>query len=178
MPTEKRLQRIQEVQNNRQSDIVLVLEDVWDPHNAEAIFRSCDAFGIQSIYLLFQDQEPYDPLAQGRRSSASAHKWLDFHIFHSSVEGIDHLKSQGFTCLATSLKETSDSIYDTQLFDPSVSDKLAIFLGNESKGLSQIALEKCDYSIQIPMRGMVQSLNVSVTAGILLFEYTRRRCLK
>ncbi len=175
MPTEKRLQRIQEVQDRRQKDVVLVLEDVWDPHNAEAIFRSCDAFGIQTIYLLFEEQEPYDPLAQGRRSSASANKWLDFTIFHSTQEGVSELKSKGFTCVATALTADAESIYDTAVFDPTVSEKLALFIGNESKGLSQMALDACDHAIQIPMRGMVQSLNVSVTAGILLFECTRRR---
>ena len=177
MPTERRLERIREVQSRRQKDVILVLEDVWDPHNAEAIFRSCDAFGIQDVYLIFDQQEPFDPHDIGHRSSASAHKWLSFQSFGSSLDCLAKLKEEGFTTVATALAEDADSLYESTVFDPKVSEKLAIFIGNESRGLSQTVLDAVDTKVMIPMRGMVQSLNVSVTSGIVLFELTRQRSI-
>ena len=82
--TPERQAKLDRVVQNRQRDIVLVLEDIYDPHNASAVFRSCDIFGIQHIHLVFDKQAPFNPKKIGARSSASANKWLDFTT-HSDI---------------------------------------------------------------------------------------------
>jgi tRNA (guanosine-2'-O-)-methyltransferase len=171
MVTPKRLQKIKTVISQRQKDIVVVLEDTYDPHNAEAVFRSCDAFGIQNIYLIFENQKSFNPKKVGKSSSSSANKWLDFTIYNSTKECLEKLKEQGYTIIATALDEDSHSIYDTNFTIP----KIALLLGNEHAGLTQTALDLSDQKVIIPMRGMVQSFNLSVTASIFLHEITKQR---
>ena len=172
MRTELRLKRVNHTVSHRQQGAAVVLEDVYDPHNAEAVFRSCDAMGIQHVHLVFDRQMPYDPLEIGHRSSSSAHKWLTFHVHHSSDACIAALQSEGYSCLGTALTDDAESLYGT---DFTRHDKVALFFGNERTGLQSTTMEKMDAIITIPMAGMVQSLNISVSAGILLFELVRQR---
>jgi tRNA (guanosine-2'-O-)-methyltransferase len=171
MPTEKRLQKIVSVVNQRQKDIVVILEDTYDPHNAEAVFRSCDAFGIQNIYLCFEKQKPFEPKTIGKSSSSSANKWLDFHIYKSSKQCILDLKNKGYKIFSTVLAQDSCSIFDYNF----TKNKIALLLGNEHTGLSQTAIDLSDKKIIIPMRGMIQSFNLSVSASIFLYEITKQR---
>ncbi len=170
MPTERRLAKINNVINARQQGI-LVLEDIYDPHNAIAVFRSCDAFGIQKIYIIFDDQEPFDPQIIGRTTSSSANKWLDFKFFDSAEECIQELHNDGYEVVATVLSDKAESLYEMDLTNP----KMALMLGNEHRGLSEKAIELADRHLMIPMTGMVQSLNLSVSAAICLFEISRQR---
>ena len=170
MPTPQRQQRIANVVAARQQGVV-VIENIHDPHNAEAVIRSCDAFGIQKICLIFLDYEPFDPQAIGKLSSSSANKWLDFATYHSTEACLSDLKQQGYELIATVLDEQAESLYSAQLTTP----KIALLLGNEHKGLSSTACKLADRAITIPMQGMVQSLNLSVTASIILYEITRQR---
>lgn len=160
--------KIERVKNNRQKGVV-VLEDIHDPHNAAAVWRSCDAFGIGKVYLIFDKEEKFNPKKIGKASSSSANKWLDFEIFESTEECLKKVKEDGFTIYATVLNEKAKEIGKTK-FVP----KAAIMLGNEHRGLSETAIKMADELVYIPMKGMVQSLNLSVTAGICLFEYTRQ----
>lgn len=170
MPTEHRIRKVNKVAHDRQEGI-LVLEDIHDPHNAAAVFRSCDAFGLQKVYLIFVESEPFDPTLIGRDSSSSANKWLDFTIFDSTEACIDQLHLDGFEVVATALHPTAKSIYETNLSNP----RLALMLGNEHRGLTQKAIELADHKLIIPMQGMVQSLNLSVTGAICLYEMARQR---
>jgi len=170
MPAPQRQQRIANVVAARQQGVV-VIENIHDPHNAEAVIRSCDAFGIQKIYLIFLDHEPFDPQAIGKLSSSSANKWLDFVAYHSTAACLIDLKQQGYELIATVLDEQAESLYSAQLTTP----KIALLFGNEHKGLSPTACKLADRAITIPMQGMVQSLNLSVTASIVLYEITRQR---
>lgn len=173
MPTERRLAKINHVVNARQQGIV-VLEDIYDPHNAIAVFRSCDAFGIQKIYIIFDDQEPFDPQIIGRTTSSSANKWLDFKFFDSAEECIHELHNDGYEVVATVLSNKAESLYEMDLTNP----QIALMLGNEHRGLSEKAIELADRHLMIPMNGMVQSLNLSVSAAICLFEINRQRHFK
>jgi len=172
MPTEKRLEKMKTVVAQRQNGLVVVLEDIHDPHNAEAIFRSCETFGVQEIYLIFGKEKPFNPRRVGKASSSSANKWLDFNIYHSTKECLGHLKKNGFKVIATALDRKARDLFEA---DSLGGKKIALLLGNEREGLSEEALRFADEKIFIPMRGFVQSLNVSVTAGICLFEITRQR---
>jgi len=171
MPTKERAEKIKDVVAKRQRGLVLVLEDIHDPHNAEAILRSADAFGIQKVYFIFEKEKYYNPKKVGRASSSSANKWLDFEIFKSTKECLKRLKKDKYEIIATVLDKDSENLFETKLKDK----KIAILVGNEHRGLSKTAIKMSDRKIIIPMAGMVQSLNVSVTAAIFLYEITRQR---
>jgi len=171
MPTPERLEKVTRAVNERRKGIIL-LEDIHDKHNVEAVFRSCDAFGIQMIYIIFDKERPFDPRLVGRNSSSSANKWIDFKIFTKTEDAYAELKAEGYKIYATALSSNAESIYDADLIS---SDKVAFALGNENRGLSEYAVKAADHCIIIPMLGMIQSLNLSVTASICMFELNRQR---
>ncbi len=162
---------MREVASRRRRDVVVVLEDVHDPHNAQAVFRSCDAFGVQEVHYIFYEQEPFDPRSIGKASSSSANKWLDFHIYRDPAEALNALKARGFMVCATVSEGAEEGVYEADFTEAPI----AVMFGNENRGLSEIAVEQADRRITIPMDGMVRSLNISVTAGIFLFEISRQR---
>jgi tRNA (guanosine-2'-O-)-methyltransferase len=162
--------KIEKVIENRQEGII-VLEDIHDPHNAAAVWRSCDAFGFQKVYIIFVQEETFNPSRLGKASSSSANKWLDFEVFGSTEDCMKKLKKDGFKTIATVLDKDAKSIYETDFSVP----KIAIMFGNEHRGLSPTATKMADEKMYIPMRGMVQSLNLSVTAAVTMFEITRQR---
>ncbi len=170
MVTQKRLEKLQKVVQNRQRDLVVVLEDLYDPHNAEAIFRTMDGFGVQTAYLIFDKQPPFNPKKVGKATSASANKWLDFAIYKSAGECLNDLKKTGYRIVATVLDDEARSLYGFEW-----PEKIALLLGNEHAGLSAEAVSLSDHKVYLPMLGMVQSLNVSVAAGIFLAEIVRKR---
>ena len=171
MITPARRRRIKQVVAQRQKGLVVVLEDIHDPHNAAAVFRSADGFGVQEVFLIFNQEKYFNPKRIGKASSASANKWLDFKTYRSVEACFKQLKKQGFCIVATVAGEKAESIFTARFKE----DKIALVFGNEHRGLSFEAVELADRKITIPMRGMVQSLNLSVTAAICLFEVTRQR---
>lgn len=148
-----------------------MLEDIHDPHNAEAVFRSCDAFGFQRVCLVFDQEEPFDPRRVGKLSSSSANKWLDFEVYASARECLEELHAEGYEVAATVADGGAEELYAAALTAP----RIAVMLGNENRGLSPEAVALADRKLTIPMAGMVRSLNLSVTAAIVLFEVTRQR---
>lgn len=174
MPTERRLARITNSVANKQEGII-VLQDIHDPHNAQAVIRSCECFGIQKIYLIFEKEKRFNPSEFGKLASSSANKWLDYEVFESSEACFTKLKSDDYKIVATALSDTSVSIFD---FDFTSHKKFAICFGNEKEGVSKYVVENADEVLNIPMHGMIQSLNLSVTAALCLFEMTRQRKAK
>ena len=168
---EERLAKIQKVVSKRQ-DLIVVLEDIHDPHNAQAVLRSCDAFGVQKVYFVFDQESRFNPQKVGKLSSSSANKWLDYDFFTSTQDCYSKLKADGYTVVATALNDSAESMFD---FDFCQFQKLAIVLGNEHRGLSEFAINNADKTVMIPLFGMVQSLNLSVTAALFIFEITRQR---
>jgi tRNA (guanosine-2'-O-)-methyltransferase len=146
------------------------LEDIHDPHNAAAVLRTADAFGIQKVFFIFNKQEKFNPRKIGKATSSSANKWLDFETFSSAKECFKKLKKQGYTIAATILDSKAKSIFKTKF----TSGKVALCFGNEHSGLSQEAIDLSDIHIYIPMQGFVQSLNLSVTAAICMYEVFRQ----
>jgi tRNA (guanosine-2'-O-)-methyltransferase len=165
-----REEKINKVIENRQEGII-VLEDIHDPHNAAAVWRSCDAFGFQKVYIIFVQEETFNPSRLGKASSSSANKWLDFEVFTSTKECMEKLKKDGFKTVVTVLDKEAKSIYETDFNTP----KTAVMFGNEHRGLSEEAIKNADVKMYIPMKGMVQSLNLSVTAAVTMFEMNRQR---
>jgi tRNA (guanosine-2'-O-)-methyltransferase len=173
MSTSSRIEKINQVVDNRQQGAIII-ENVVDPHNAEAAIRSCDAFGIQRVCFIFETVKKFNPAKVGKASSSSANKWVDYSIYTTTEECIADLKKEGYEVIATVLDKEAESLYDAKLEHP----KPAFMFGNEKDGLSEKAIKLADRKMYIPMRGFVQSLNISVTVSIFLFELTRRRAGK
>ncbi|MGB8952445.1 MAG: RNA methyltransferase [Candidatus Aminicenantales bacterium] len=151
----------------RQPDLRVVLEEVKNSHNANAVVRTCDAAGILHIDVISSSGEP---LPINKAISTRADKWIHFHYYRSASECLSRLRKKGLKIVATHLDENAlshDSLDYTQ--------PLAIVFGNEAEGISEETLKMSDYRIKIPMLGMAHSLNLSVSAGIILYEALKQR---
>jgi tRNA (guanosine-2'-O-)-methyltransferase len=168
--TEKRLNKIKNAVTQRQFTLGVALENIHDPHNVSAIFRTCDAVGVPKVSLIYS-LEKYPKIS--KVTSASAFKWVDKERFTSTKECFEKYRKDGFKIYTSLLDEKSISLYDINL-----SEKCLIVLGNEHRGVSDEAVKYSDQTFYIPMRGMVQSLNVSVAAAVALYEAQRQRLIK
>ncbi len=172
MATERRRQRLHQVLERRQADLALVAEDLQNPHNIGAMMRSCDAVGVQSVHAIFEHQQRVNLRRVGKESSASASLWLDIDYHPSTAECVDTLRARGYTLIGTLLDEQAADLY---AYDFTQHERIALVIGNERWGLSSTAAQQVDQNIYIPMQGVVQSLNVSVTAALILSEISRQR---
>jgi tRNA (guanosine-2'-O-)-methyltransferase len=168
--TDKRTEKIKSVIAARQPTLKIIIENIHDPHNVSAIFRTCDAAGIPKVSLIY-NLEPLPKI--GKKSSASAFKWVEKEKFKSVKECYLKIKEEGFKIYASSLAGDAQNIYDLDL-----TKKSAIVFGNEHRGLSDEAMNLADKKFYIPMYGMVQSLNVSVSAAVVIYEALRQRSEK
>ena len=167
--TERRQKRIEHVLNRRQPDLTLVMDNIHDPHNVSAVLRSCDAFGVHAVHLYYTRESFPRP---GRKSSASAMKWVIQHKHTQAQTLIEDLKSQTMAVLGARFSAGATPISKLDLTRPT-----AIILGNEHSGLSPELIPFLHGDVYIPMQGMVESLNVSVAAAIMLYEAWRQRNL-
>lgn len=165
--TGSRLEKITKVLSHRQPGIHPVLENIHDPHNVSAIFRTCDATGVPAVSLLY-NYEKFPKI--GKKSSASAFKWMMKEKYRTVDECYGKLKESGFIIAASNCSPKAVSLYEID-FTKSV----AFVLGNEHRGVSEEGIIKADFDFYIPMFGMVQSLNVSVAAAVILYEAARQR---
>jgi tRNA (guanosine-2'-O-)-methyltransferase len=168
--TNRRKDRIREVLEQRQPDLAVVIENVHDIHNVMAISRSCDATGVLDLFMLYNIETPPNLNKHGKRSSAGVKKWIRWNEYESPDECFTAIKAKGMKIYASRLDENAASIYDLDLTQP-----VALIFGNETRGVSDEAVEAADATFQIPMIGMVQSLNVSVAAAVTLYEAFRQR---
>ncbi|MEE9430040.1 MAG: TrmH family RNA methyltransferase [Melioribacteraceae bacterium] len=168
--TEKRLEKIKRVTTARQFSLRVVLENIHDPHNVSAIFRTCDAVGVPQVDLLYT-YEKFPKIS--RVSSASSKKWVEQKRYDSTEECVKKLKDEGFKIYGTILSDKAEDIYELDF-----TDKIALVMGNEHRGISDKIIEACDKHIYIPMCGMIQSLNVSVATAVVLYEAQRQRAEK
>lgn len=171
MPTEERLKKLRGVAERRQSGLTVVVEDVFDPHNLGATARSCDAFGIQEINVIFEQQPAFDPKEVGKNSSTATNKWLNYRIHHSTESALQTLKRESWRIVATVIDSAAEPIYAADLCQP----RIALLFGNEKTGLSARAIALADEPVTIPMLGIAQSMNVSVSAALAIYEVTRQR---
>jgi tRNA (guanosine-2'-O-)-methyltransferase len=168
--TDRRIKKIRSVIETRQSSLTVVFENIHDPHNVSAILRTCDAAGIPKVKLLY-NIERFPKI--GKKSSASAIKWVEREKYKSIDECYNSLRKEGFRIFASQVSVSSKNIYDLDF-----TGNTAIVLGNENRGISEEAAKLADERFRIPMFGMVQSLNVSVSAAITIYEALRQRRLK
>ena len=162
----RRFERIKNVLNSRMKNLTVLVEAVNKPHNLSAILRTCDAAGVfEANFISEKDKvKTFNSTAQGSQ------KWVKLNNHETTISAVSELKKKGFKLYGTTLNERST---DYRNFD--YSENTCFVLGAEKWGLSDQLISKVDESIFIPMSGMVQSLNVSVAASILLFEAIRQR---
>ena len=170
MPTKERIQKVKQVLSLRHPDLRIVLEEVTNTHNASAVVRTCDAAGILYLDIISSGDEPF-PVNEA--ISTRAEKWLHFSRFRSTEECLNQLKKKGFKIAATYLGDKSIPYTAVDYTQP-----LAVVFGNESEGISEEARKLADFVIKIPMIGMAQSLNLSVSVGIILYEALKQRMEK
>jgi len=164
------MKRFKQVVSQRLPDCI-VLENIHDPHNALAALRNCDAFGIQTVHFIFETEKIFNPKALGKATSSSANKWLDIICWKRSVDCFKKLKSQEYNLIATIIDAKAKKIEQVDFSK----QKIAIIFGNEGFGISETAKQMADSLIYIPMQGFVDSLNLSVSVGIFLYELNRQR---
>ncbi len=155
--TPERWAKIQKVVNSRTCDVTPVLENIYDRGNMSAVFRSSEAMGFQSVHVI----EPGERFKESQRVTAGADKWLDILRFKETVTAVAAIRGKGYQILATHLNADARPLAEMDLTQPT-----AIVFGNEKDGISKDMIELCDATVVLPMRGFVQSYNISVAAAI------------
>jgi tRNA (guanosine-2'-O-)-methyltransferase len=168
--TNERQQKIEGVLTKRQAGLAVVLENVNDPHNVSAVLRTCDAVGIQHVYILNTVIPKHK--RWGPRSSSSAAKWLTVEQFTNVDECFKALRSKYNKIYTTHLAENAVSLYDLNLTEP-----VALVFGNEHDGCSAEVIKRADGNFIIPQFGIIQSLNISVACAVSIYEASRQRNL-
>ena len=168
--TPERMERLTSVLNKRQDDITVVLENVFDPHNISAVMRTCDAVGVQEIYILNTKIPPHKKW--GAKSSSSAAKWLTVHQYDDAGECFLSLRKRYSSILTTYLSSDSISLHKLDL-----TKSMALVFGNEHSGVSDEIRELADGNFVIPQIGIIQSLNISVACAVTLYEAFRQKTL-
>ena len=167
MPTDRRIERMREVVARRQFDLQVIVDHVHDPHNASAIVRTSDGLGLSTINLLYAREEfpeISNPVA------AYAKKWVTIRRFEEAETLVRQLHEEGLQVLATNLAPGTIDYREVDWTRP-----VAVAFGNEHRGCTEALIELADANVAIPMQGMAQSFNVSVSAGIVLAEAFRQR---
>ncbi len=165
MLTENRKERFLEVLKNRTKHFTVAVEDVYQLHNTSAVMRSCEVFGIQELNVIEQrfGKRIDKQIAMG------AQKWVDI-IRHDSVSGcVSTLREQGYQIIATTPHGKDCMLEDFDISKPS-----ALFFGTEKEGLSEEVMKQADGFLKIPMVGFTESLNISVSAAIIIQDLTNR----
>ncbi|NGP88082.1 TrmH family RNA methyltransferase [Fodinibius halophilus] len=168
--TEDRWTKINEVLSSRTRYLTVVLEDIYQPHNASAVLRSCDGFGIQDVHII-ENKNEFDP---NKGVTIGADKWISYHQY--SKEGQNNtercfqsLREQGYQVIATTPHHDDVTIDEVPLDKPT-----ALVFGAELTGLSDYAMEEADGYAKIPMHGFSESFNISVGAALCLYDVTTR----
>ena len=165
----ERIQRFEGVLANRTKHFTVAVENIFQSHNASAVMRSCDCFGVQDLHVIAN----HNQYELSKDVAMGAEKWVDMYSYYkkenNTQDCIDELKSQGFQIVATT-PHTNDVL----LPDFDVTKKSAFFFGTEISGLSDIVLDQADAFVRIPMYGFTESYNISVSAALVLHDVVNR----
>ncbi|WP_452220430.1 TrmH family RNA methyltransferase [Lacinutrix salivirga] len=163
--TTNRIEKFKRVINERTRHFTVATEDVYQLHNTSAVIRSCDVFGIQDVNIV----EEVNSKLIDREIAMGAQKWVDLNRYHTVKDCIKNLKNEGYQIVAT-----TPHTNDCELYDFDVTKKSCFFFGRETEGLSQAVLDAADCYLKIPMVGFTESLNISVSAAIILQHVTSK----
>lgn len=166
--TPERKDKLVSVLSKRQMDITVVLENVFDPHNISAVMRTCDAVGIQEIYILTTKIAKHKKW--GARSSSSAAKWLTVHQFEDADKCFSVLRERYEKIMTTHLSTDAVGLYEMDL-----TQSIALVFGNEHSGVSDEIRALADGNFIIPQVGIIRSLNISVACAVTLYEAQRQK---
>ncbi len=168
--TENRRNRFDEIIQHRTRYITVVLEDIFQPQNASAVLRTCDCFGVQDVHII-ENRNEYNLNPDVALGSS---KWLSLKKYNekefNTLTCYEHLREQGYRIVATTPNRDDCLLDDLPLED----DKIALVFGTELEGLSNEAIQYADEYVKIPMTGFTESLNISVSAALLLFYLTNK----
>lgn len=168
--TPKRQQLFDKVIENRTRYLTVALEDIYQPHNASAVLRTCDCFGIQDVHVI-ENQNEYNVNPDVALGSS---QWITLNKYNAhqnnTLPTIEKLRGEGYRIVATTPHTNDVSLGDVDLD----SGKIALFFGTERMGLSQQMLNHADEFLKIPMFGFTESFNISVSASIILHELTQK----
>lgn len=164
----ERKNRIESVLQKRQGNLAVVMENVHDPHNISAVMRTCDAVGIQDIYVLNSVIPRHDYF--GVKSSSSAAKWLTVHHFNNTELCFSALRNNYDLIYTTHLGVDSIELYEIDF-----TQSIALVFGNEHDGVSEKAQKLSDGNFMIPQMGMIKSLNISVACAVTIYEAFRQK---
>lgn len=159
----ERSRRFQQVLLARTRYITVAMEDVFQLHNASAVLRSCEVFGVQDLHVV----EARFSRRVDSKIAMGAQQWVDIHRYTDSAECMHALRKKGYRIVATTPSTDSCSLEELELSQAS-----AIFFGTEKEGLSQDILQGADTRLHIPMNGFTESLNISASAAIILYRLT------
>ena len=166
--TPERSEKLIKVLNTRQANLTVVLENVDDPHNVSAVLRTCDAVGIQDVYVLTTKIPRHKKW--GYRSSSSALKWLTIHEFDHLENCVTALRKNFNTILTTHLSSDAVSLHDINF-----TQSVALVFGNEHAGVTDEFRALADGNFVIPQMGIIQSLNISVACAVSIYEAMRQK---
>lgn len=161
---------VAEFKGSEKIPVVVVLDNIRSMHNVGSVFRTADAFLLQAIYLCGYTPQP--PHRDIHKTALGATETVEWKYFNNAIEAVESLKKSGYTIAAIEQVEKSISLQD---FSSNQYEKLAIVFGNEVSGVGDEVLKLADVHIEIPQLGMKHSLNISVAAGIVLWEIVRTR---
>ncbi|MGN6491129.1 MAG: TrmH family RNA methyltransferase [Agriterribacter sp.] len=168
--TPERQERLVQVLNKRQNDLAVVLENVFDPHNISAVMRSCDAVGIQDVYVLNTKIPRHKKW--GAKSSSSAAKWLTVHQYTDAAECFAVLRTRYNKIFTTHLSSDAVTLHDIDF-----TNSVALVFGNEHAGVSEEIRQLADGNFIIPQVGIIKSLNISVACAVTIYEAYRQKKL-
>lgn len=166
--TPERTERLERVLAHRQPDLTVVLENVFDPHNISAVMRTCDAVGIQDIFILNTKIPAHKKW--GAKSSSSAAKWLTVHQYTDAAECFAALRKRYKKIYTTHLSTDAVSLHALDLTEP-----VALVFGNEHSGVSDEIIGMADGNFIIPQVGIIKSLNISVACAVSVYEAYRQK---
>mgnify|MGYP003386571729 FL=1 len=174
-------QRAVEVKDYRCKNLVAVIEEPSDIKNIGTIIRNVNALGVEKTYIVDSRKALPDDWQEMRerkslsKTSVSAIKWSFVKRFDSTEQCLEHLENNRFTSVVTSPHIKGKENYVLHETDYTKFTKLAVWFGNESRGISELAVERSQFCVSIPMFGMIESLNLGTTSGIVLYEITKQR---
>lgn len=161
---------VNEFRQSEKTPVVVVLDNIRSMHNVGSVFRTADAFLLQGVYLCGYTPQP--PHRDIHKTALGATETVDWKYFGTTAEALRALKEEGYAVFA--VEQTAGSV-PLQEFSSKHSGPLAVVFGNEVAGVGEEALALCDGSVEIPQMGMKHSLNISIAAGIVLWELVRGR---
>ena len=171
--TEMERLSVDEFKQAEKTPLIVVMDDVRSMHNVGSVFRTGDAFRIEAVYLCGITSTP--PSNEIHKTALGAEDSVDWLYFPTAVQAVEKLKADGYEVLAVEQAEGSTMLHE---FVPQSGRKYAVVMGNEVKGVHQEVIDICDGCLEIPQYGTKHSMNVSVTAGIIIYQFAKLQILK